>query len=328
MNNASDEQIVKLCRKLWYTDPLRRQAEMVLANGLAPIDDLRPLLRAFKTRSELRETKGAVAAWLVENAAWTEEQRDTITSELSVRVEKAIRSRKPAMYTCIMLYRGIFLSLALWPGCTAYLRWEEGLPDTLDLFFNSIILPACFALMMSYFSVLVSIARDNRTLNPMRRAVKLLGKMGGPPCLGALATAYMHKPMRVAAGAALKQVAARVRPEDYGTLLAQTVPSLCRALPKTNQDMALVILNILETIGDERAIDAVARKITKTGSPEVRELARRVLETLRQRADESRTSGTLLRPSSAAPDSQQVLLRATIEPGDNHEEQLLRVDGE
>ncbi len=63
-----------------------------------------------------------------------------------------------------------------------------------------------------------------------------------------------------------------------------------------------------------------------TTSPEIVEAALRVLATLRQRADKSRTSGMLLRPSSAAPDAEKTLLRATHEPHDMHEEQLLRAN--
>ncbi len=318
MNNASDEQIAKLCRTLQPANPLRRQAEMLLANRLAPIEDIKPVLHAIKFRTGSHKTKGDVAAWLVENAAWTEDQRVTITNTLSAFVGTAIRSRKPASY---MFLRGLIFSLIYLSVNFVGFWGRYSLPELLELLFA----PAVIMLVGSIVTVALLVLLVKLLLNPIMRNVELLGKIGGPSCIGTLAVAYMDEPMRVAAGAALKRVAVRVRPEDYGTLPSQTVQSLCRALTKTDQETAIIILNVLETIGDERAIDAVARKITKTGSPEVREAAFRVLATLRQRADRGQTSAMLLRPSSAEPDAEKILLRAAREPGDMHEEQLLRV---
>ncbi len=300
----------------------------MLANRLAPIEDTEPVLRAFKFRPGSRETEGAVAAWLVENAAWSDEQRDTITLALSARVETAIRSRKVAVHTCRWFFRGMSVSIILLAASVLYHRWWEAFVDPMGWIVALLIVSTVRPLIGAIITVPLSIILDNRMLNPMRRAVKLLGTTGGSGCIGTLAAAYIHQPMRVAAGSALKLVGARVRPSDYGALPGQTVPSLCGALAKTDPDIALVILNVLETIGDERAIDAVDRKRTISLSPEVQEVATRVLATLRRRAVENRTFSMLLRPSSAAPDVQQMLLRATHEPVDMHEEQLLRVSEE
>ncbi len=298
---------------------------MVLANPYEPIEDLSPVLRAVKDRTGSREKEGAVAAWLVKNAAWTEGQRDTIAFTLLARVEKALQSRKPAVFMGRWLFCGMILSLVVWPGCSTWIRWVEGLPGTLDQILASIIAPAFLGLIVSYIAASPPTAIENLTLRPTKRAIELLGKTGGPSCLGALAVAYTHHPLRDVGASALKLVAATVRPEDYGALSGQTVSSLCSARAKADSDTAIVILHVLETVGDERAIDAVERKKTKTWSPEVREVTLRVLVTLRKRADESKTSGTLLRPSSGVPDAQHMLLRATCESGEMHEEQLLRV---
>ncbi len=291
MSNESDEQIVKLCRTLWTANPLRRQAELVLANRFAPIEDIGPVLRAIRNRTKSRETECAVAEWIVENAAWTDEQRDTITLALSARVEKAIRSRKPAMYTLRWFLRGMVLSLVFWTGCAACVRWDEGIPGPLELFFGSLLSSAVLTLVGSFITLPLSIFIDNLTSSRMTRDVYLLGKVGGPGCIRTLATAYTHLPMRDAAASALALVGAKVRPTDYGALPAQTVPSLCSALTKADNKTALVILHVLESVGDERAINTVAQKLIETPSTEILEVARRVLGILRQRADESRTSG-------------------------------------
>ncbi len=328
LNNESDEQIANMCRMLRPGNPLRRQAEVVLTNRLAPIDDVRPVVRAFKTWTGSRGKRGAVATWLVENAAWNKGQRDTITGELSVRVVKVILSRKPAAYTSRMLYSGTILSVVLCAGYVLFTTSEGGKLGRMGLFTASLIATAGVLLLGSIIAVPLSIFFDSLSSNSITRAVELLGKASDPRCLATLATALTHLPMRDAAATALKLIGSKVRPTDYGALPGQTVPSLCRALAKADNDTALVILSVLETIGDERANVAVAKKLEKTANFEVSEAALRALAAIRQRADESRTSGMLLRPSSAAPDAERMLLRAAHGQGDMHEEQLLRVDGD
>ncbi len=183
MNNESNEQIVNLCRTLQPADPLRRRAEMVLANPIAPIEDIEPVLLAFKTRAGKRETEGDVAAWLIENAAWAEEQREAISNALSAYVERAVRSGKPAMYACRWFFRSMSVSILL-TASFVYGRWWEAFLDPLYLRAFWLIVPAGLTMIFWFITVPLSIVRDNRMLKPMRRAVKLIGSTGGPGCLG------------------------------------------------------------------------------------------------------------------------------------------------
>ncbi len=138
------------------------------------------------------------------------------------------------MYIGRWLLRGIILSLTLFSGLLMCIGWYEITPhpphELGDLLNNLLIVSAILSAMGWTFTLPLSISLDNRILNQMTRAVELLGKTGGPSCLGTLAAAYTHKPMRDAATTALALVAAKVRPADYGTLPGQTVPPLCGAV--------------------------------------------------------------------------------------------------
>jgi hypothetical protein len=71
-----------------------------------------------------------------------------------------------------------------------------------------------------------------------------------------------------------------------------------------------MILGVLSIIGDGRAQPTVGRLARRPGDPDVRDAATRLLSVLKERAEKSEASGLLLRPSHAAANAGQVLLRA------------------
>jgi hypothetical protein len=78
-------------------DPLRQQAEIVLADSSAKIQNLLPITTAFYKRSILRVSEQTVAFWLINNANWTDNQRATISEKLCGRLDKATKGRRVAV---------------------------------------------------------------------------------------------------------------------------------------------------------------------------------------------------------------------------------------
>jgi hypothetical protein len=161
----------------------------------------------------------------------------------------------------------------------------------------------------SFVSVPLSIFVDKRRLRNLCPIIECLGRVGRPACISTVATACGHRPLREAAAAALKNVAARLRPEFYGQMPGRTVPALCEALSCVDDATMLVILEALCVIGDGRAIKTVERIQLRPPSPEAGVAATKLLEVLRQRDLESRTSAQLLRASRIVEDGEQELLR-------------------
>ena len=98
-------------------------------------------------------------------------------------------------------------------------------------------------------------------------------------------------------------------PFMVGTLSIQTVPVLCKALPRTDSDTAMVILKALNCIGDGRAINAVERLTHKPPTDEIGRFAAELLPILRLREIDGRSSAQLLRASSSPEYGKQELLR-------------------
>jgi hypothetical protein len=150
--------------------------------------------------------------------------------------------------------------------------------------------------------------------------------------MATVAAAYAFDPLRELAASALSRIAAMLRPEDYGSLPNRTVPGLCYALAKAefplgggkpDPQTVMVVLQALGVIGDGRAIKAVERIAKVSHIIEAREAATRLLPILHQRAAESQASGQLLRPSSAAADAQEVLLRAAAGSAETDSSEVL-----
>ena len=153
----------------------------------------------------------------------------------------------------------------------------------------------------------------------------LLRQFGQPSCLGTLARAYGHYPSSYEAGVALEHVVERLRPEDYGTLPAETVPAICKTFTKADQTTASALINALGVIGDGRAIKAVERLMQNAESDGVRSAASLLLPILQQRAADSRSATQLLRPSSAQQAGQESLLRVAEASSLASANELLRV---
>jgi hypothetical protein len=256
-----------------------------------------------------------VAGWLIANADWTLDQRRTMSQALSSSVEGATRARKPGRVALRWFVRA--MSAALPFVIAMYLlSWfgsPEEFPDFrahLQWWRNMIAWSLAGTVYLAWASVPLSIWFDTRRLRRARAAMEALSHVGEPASLSAIARAYVQRPLREAASRALVKVAARLRPEDHGTVSGDTVPALCRAISKADPETEIVILQALAAVGDGRAIPAVERVAITAQSPQTREAAYTALPILRQRAEDSRASGMLLRPSSARGGGEPVLLRA------------------
>jgi hypothetical protein len=282
------------------------------------------MLRALTRRYLFHDTERAVAAWIAVHANWSEDQRAEISEFLSKMVDRAATARKPGRFALRWLGRSMLLSVAVVIGIVNLSRGMFTYHGVLDYWYGILALSGILTLLGSVVSGPLSIWFDNRRALRAVPMVEMLGKYGQSAAVGSLARASMHSPLRKSASLALVQIASRLRPEDYGTLPAQTVPALCSALERADRDTGLTVLRVLAVVGDERAIYAVEFAAYNNASQEVRNAALALIPILNKRANESRTSSTLLRASAAAPQADNTLLRATLEPTDPHADQLLR----
>jgi hypothetical protein len=308
MERDDKRHILKAIRSLRADNPLRQQAEFVLSEPHACIEDVQPILLALKTTSWHRRKHREVAVCLVQNASWTDDQRRTISEALSTWVEKRIEVRRPSHVALSWIAAGIFLIfflLCCLVGATDG-RDSITLNGGCGMFLGSVLL----SMLASPISAPLALSMNRRVLGRLRPEIDALGHLGQPASIVSIASAYLHAPLRTVAASALARVTAQLRSEDYGALPSQSVRALCRALMKADPQTTLVILQALSIVGDGRAIRAVERIANTTQIPEVREAATDLLPILHQRAAESQAAGLLLRPSNATGAGGEVLLRA------------------
>lgn len=302
MSSNSNNQVIKMLRSLSRRNPLRKQAELVIADSCATIGDLQPILRAFGSKSVLRKREHIVACWLICNVNWTETQRIAMSENLSRLLESATNARKPVRVALRWFARGVFVyawSVGVLYSGILYLAGLDGLW-------------LCIAALYIFAPVCWFIWTSGYRLSRVRWIIEAMGDLAQPEVIGPIAIAQMFDPLRDAAAAALKEITANLRPEHYGALSFQTVPALCRALEFANRDIALVILKALTLIGDGRAIKAVERLAQNPRTAEISNAAEQLLPILRQRELESKSSSQLLRASTASVDGKQELLRGVV----------------
>src|ERR1700722_20490996 len=108
-----NEKILKAIHALRKDDPLGRQAESVLADPGVSIDDLQPILQPFERRSASNENRQKVAAWLINRANWSDDQRTAITVQLSARLDMAEPGFVAMHWTFLCVFPCLFFIAAL-----------------------------------------------------------------------------------------------------------------------------------------------------------------------------------------------------------------------
>jgi hypothetical protein len=138
--------------------------------------------------------------------------------------------------------------------------------------------------------------------------------------------------MRDVAAEALTSLLPRLRASDASLLNAGQRASLYRILTpghaRSHLDLQLAILQALQQVGDDAAVRPVERLANMFAVTQrqryLKEAAEECLLFLRERVDLTRASQTLLRASSQADTSPDLLLRAANSGPDIPQEQLLR----
>lgn len=292
-----NEEILKTIRSLRKANPLRRQAELVLADPGAKIEDLQPILSALQFGGVFNDKDHTVASWLITHSDWSCSQ--------SVTMSKAL---------CGSLY----VAMSGWKSGGVGLRWSYPPLVLLALYVASILSSArhvSFGLVMETLAVVfcapitVLMLRGKSKARQVKLVIESLGYVGEPDSIGALATAIRYGSLRDTVQASLAEVTYRLGPEHFGNLPAQTVPALCDALKKADNATILVILRALSIIGDGRAIRAVERLSLNPPTAEIGQAASDLLPILRQRDAESKAPTQLLRASETGADGKQELLR-------------------
>jgi len=199
----------------------------------------------------------------------------------------------------------------------------------------------CFVLDLSPFNLLSNLVltavfcfgarvmyRDINRRARTRQIIEILGKLGDPSSLGVVADAMQQEELRNSAAPAFVAIAANLRPEHYGTLPSQTVPSLCNAMPYAFKMPVFEILHALEVIGDGRAIEPVQNLINNTPTQQIKLAAVELLPILLERDRQTQAATQLLRAASAPPAGNEELLRAVSTMPEVSADLLLRATSE
>jgi len=329
MEDEKNKPIEELCRRLRKDHALRLQAQWVLADPQAPVQNPKSVQRALLNPSIFRSKERAVASWLVRHANWTEDQRAALSETLSGVVDKALKSVGRKHVLSRWIWRGVVTSSLLG---LLYFRYPKSwaasfsIPECccLGLFTLAVvwkILTAGISFPPLLASLLDVEARRLKKLGPV---VEALGDLGQPAATAPLATASTHRALQDVATSALKKVTLKLRPDDYGTLPLPAIPALCNALTTTSPKAVPIILQALAVIGDGRAVEKVAYLASTDIRSEVRAAAAELLPILQERDRNSRVSSMLLRASQAPEESGQTLLRPSWEQPTTDPSQLLR----
>jgi len=118
-NKALDisDTSLKAIRSLRKDNPLRLQAEMVLADPDATIEDLQPIRQAFSNRSVRKRKDHRVAAWLIAYDNWTFSQRAIVTGKLCGLLDDAIGQKDPVRFALRWLGRGYLILFSITLFC-------------------------------------------------------------------------------------------------------------------------------------------------------------------------------------------------------------------
>lgn len=294
IDSDDNEKILKAIRSLRKDNPLRQQAEIVMADPTVQLEDLQPILGTYYERSIAKANHHIVALWLVKNANLSDDQRSTFAHTLSMLLDTALISRRRR--SIAKRWFGRIMLIAIMALFTAW-NFEA------YIFIYG-------ELMMVTFAVFCGVLwNDNCRLTQSRFLIEAIGHLAEPGTIASIATASKYGVLRESAQSALAEVTANLRPEHYGTLPAQTVPALCDALKKADHITTLVILKALSIIGDGRAIRAVERLALNPPTPDIGAKAKDLLPILKHRELESKAPTQLLRACDAAGNGKVELLR-------------------
>lgn len=294
-------EVERLIRRLPRRSAARAAAERI-QNATAPDDDsIRALLERFQRRRRVRFKEKMVVAWVLGHAG-----RSSRFAHAAAETLVGIMDERPGRNVGCMTAGGCLF----W-----YLPW-------------------------TWLWIALCSIRDGRRNRVRAIAARSLGVLGEPVGAASLARAVRTSPTRAANGdkavreaaaGALPEALKRVAPESIFTIIpAETPRYLCRLLTPDNEWLSSRVLQSLELIGTEKEIPAVDRfariaPYTSSASFDVRGMAVRVLNVMRDRAARAREAATLLRPSSCPNAAEETLLRPAGGPQSGvHSSTLLR----
>lgn len=320
--SENGDALLRNLRALDPEHPLRQQAMSVLDGPQMLIQDIAPVLEAIQRLPALGSQEFEVACWLIGHAEWSAAQSATLSAKLSGLLNELLEARKPGRFAGrSMGYCLFWVSVPLLTNMLTSL-----LPEKI---FNITILPGLlFLLSLPVGAALVwSISSwDGRHKRKQRKAImEALAQVGQSAALLPLATATLEYSLHDETVPVLLRVLERVQARDFGTLPAQTIPTLCKTLPLLPPHQVLIVLKALALIGDAHAIDPVQRLSREARDSEIKREAAQLLPLLQQRARDIQASALLLRASDAPAESGATLLRVPHNPPTTDPTQLLRV---
>ena len=151
-----------------------------------------------------------------------------------------------------------------------------------------------------------------------------LGRLGVSDAAGSLAEAVLYGTPGVArvASVALLEVLPNLTPAAYDPVDPETPRLLCRLLGRKGPEADLLLLEALGKVGGGGALADVERQARSARTEAVRAAAERIIPRLRERRDQERHSGRLLRPARPPRSDAKTLVRPAP-PGASGDEQLL-----
>jgi len=306
-----NETILKAIRSLRSDDPLRLQAQALLAEPGSELADVDTLLQPFGKGKAHRRHQQDVAAWIIQSANLSEFHRNAIAEKLSALLDVAEPNYVASHW--------VFACAATAMICLSTLSISDS--------FSPITVMLGSAVM---FLLAISGAAWDQTCRfaQAKQILWCLAHLGHPGSLGSISAAFNYGRLRSTASSALAAVTANLRPEHLGTAPGDTIYALSELLARSDSATALVILKALTFIGDGRAISAVERLAKKAPTQDVGKAASELLLLLHKRDSDMKASKQLLRASSAANDGKQLLRPASGSNADAPELLLRAADAE
>ena len=293
------------------------------------IESALPLQASLREPHPSRWRERLAAAWTLGRARLTEEESDSASGTLIDVLENGFREngRSKLARWFFRTYAPAFVVALVAATAFALEGPNYGEPPWLGM----IILITWMVGTMSLFITVPLQSHLERRLNDRVRAAaaEALAHRNHVEAVGPLAGCLFDSDpgVKAASATALHELLPRIKDSDYGILGADSMAKLGRALTFPDGSLVTKVLDALEMVGTSHAARHIERLLSTTRSTLTRDRARRVLDTLEDRARREAAGKDLLR-AARSPADPGALLRPARTQAEAEIEQLLRPSGE
>ncbi len=315
-------------RRLRRTNPVRLAALQIASGGSLSDQDIRMLTQTVQVRRCGRWREHVVACWCLGLCRLTINQYASASAALrDVMTLRRMRDVQGNMRRGLAwsALAGVTLGVTINTLFTLLNSEYDGF--TLSDLGYGLSLSLLLSVLFYLPSLGASFASDvERVRLSVCEAARSLGRLRDPLSAGLLASAAAQGsgPLAEVACEALPEVLKAIRHDHYTLLPREATPALCCAAERTDENLAVQILDALGRAGSGAAAGPVRRMANASPSERVRKQAALVLPILEERLRQETSAARLLRPAEAPGAPRDILLRPASSATSVPEEQLLR----